>query len=125
MSLDRILLALIFVFGFFMLASGIFLLVWTSRLNRKIFNGQEVSLRRHFIASALNGLCVFLISLGCVLLVGFADKSYSWSVRDIPWIAALGFIGGIFMMVGSLWSYFIAGKFRELLYQKLKDKYKK
>jgi hypothetical protein len=125
MSLNWILLASIFILGVLTLVSGVFLVIWMTRLNRKIFNGQEISLRRYFVASALNGLCVLLIFLGCILLVGFADKGYAWSVHDIQWIVAVGFIGGIFIMLGSLWSYFIAGKFRELLYQKLNDKYKK
>jgi NADH:ubiquinone oxidoreductase subunit B-like Fe-S oxidoreductase len=59
------------------------------------------------------------------LLAGLADKDYAWSRLDIIWIVILGFICGIFMMIGSLWSYFVAGKFHVLLYQKLREKYKK
>ena len=107
------------------LISGVFLMLRMIRVDRKIFNGEEASLRTYLIGSALTGACVFLLFVGMILVTALVVKDIGWLRDGIIWIIILGLAGGIMAMIGSLWRYFIAGKFRELLYQKLKEKYKK
>ena len=113
------------VFPVMMLVSGVFLMLWTTRFNRNILNGQETSLRKYLIGSVLYGLWVFLISVGGILAAGLVYEGYSWTSRETIWIAILGVIGGILAMIGSLWQFFIVTKFRDILYQSLRRKNKK
>jgi hypothetical protein len=113
------------VFPVLMLISGIFLMLWTTRFNRNILNGQETSLRKYFVRSALYGLWVFLISVGGILAAGSVYEGYNWTTRETIGIALLGVIGGILAMIGSLWQFFIVTKFRDSLYQRLSRKNKK
>jgi hypothetical protein len=107
-----------------MLASGVLLMLWTTRFNRNILNGQETSASKYFIGSGLYGLWVFLISVGGILTVGLVYEGHGWSSYETVEIVILGAIGGILAAIGSLWQFFIVTKFREILYQSLNRKNK-
>lgn len=112
-------------FPVLMLISGIFLMLWTTRLNRNILNGQETSLPKYFIGSALSGLWIFLISVGGILVLGSVYEGYAWTLLETIEIVIVGLIGGIAAMLGTLWQFFIVTKFRDILYQGLIQKDKK
>ena len=113
------------VFPVLMLVSGVFLMVWTTRLNRNILNGQETSLRKYFVGSSLSGLWIFLISVGGVLTVGSVYEDHGWTTHETVEIAIIGVIAGILAGIGSLWQFFIVTKFRDVLHQSLSRKNKK
>ena len=107
------------------LVSAVFLMFWRLRSDRNLFNGQETSLRKYFTASALQGLCVFLLYIG-IFLVGVAMyPDYGFTTRETILIVVLGLIVGILAMIASLWQFFIVTKFRESLYQSLSRRIKK
>jgi hypothetical protein len=112
------------VFPALMLISGVFLMLWTTRFNRNILNGQETSLPKYFVGSALSGLWIFLISVGGILLLGSVYEGYGWTTFETIEIVIVGVIGGIVAMIGTLWQFFIVTKFREILYQMLGRKNK-
>jgi hypothetical protein len=105
---------------------SVFLMIKAFRLNRRLlFKGEEATFRKYLIGSLLSGSATFLLTVGIILPAGLISKDFGWSGRDIIWIVILGLGCGILATIGSLWSYFIAGKFRTVLFQKLKEKYKK
>jgi len=112
-------------FSVLMLVSGVFLMLWTIRFNRNILKGQETSLRKYLVGSALSGLWVFLISVGGILAAGSVNEGYGLTTPETIEIAILGVIGGILAMIGSLWQFFVVSKFRDILYQSLSRKNKK
>jgi hypothetical protein len=109
----------------FILICGILLMLWTTRSNRKLFIGQEISFRKYLINSALYGLWIFLISVGIILLIGSVNKGYQWTTSETLRFLILGFAAGILGMFGSLWQFFLVSEFRESLYKYLKLKVKK
>lgn len=118
MNLNWFFPALIVIFG-------VFLMLWTTRLNRNILNGQETSLPKYFVGSALSGLWIFLISVGGILLIGSVYEGYGWTLTETISIVSVSVIGGIAAMLGTLWQFFIVTKFRDSLYQSLIRKNKK
>jgi hypothetical protein len=113
------------VFPILMLVSGVFLMLWTSRFNRNILNGQETSLGKYLIGSIFYGLWVFLISVGGILAAGLVYEGYEWTTDEKIGIVLLGVVGGVVAVIGSLWQAFIVTKFREKLYRSLSQKKKK
>lgn len=112
-------------FPILMLVLGVLLMLRTIQFNRKILNGQETSLRKYLAGSALSGLWVLLISVGGILTLGSVYDGYVWTLQETITIVLLGVIGGILAMIGSLWQFFVVGKFRDILYQSLHRKAKK
>ncbi len=125
MNLNWLFPVLILTSGVFLII-GVFLMLQMIRIDRKIFKGEGISLHEYLIGSGLAGACVFLISMSGILAAGSVSVYYGggWTVYKIMEIAVLVSVVVILAVIGSLWRYFIAGKFRDLLYQKLKDKYK-
>jgi hypothetical protein len=107
-----------------MLASGIFLMFWATRFNHNLLIGEETSLSKYFIGAILFGLWVFLISVGGILIIGFGYEDIGWTTFETIEIVILGMIGGILAILGSLWQFFIATKFREILHRALSRKNK-
>ncbi len=109
------------------LISGVLLMLRVIRVDHKIFSGEEISLREYLIGSALTGAGVFLISVSGILAAGLISVYYreGWTTYEMIEVVIFVAIATILAIIGSLWRYFVAGKFRELLYQKLKDKYNK
>src|SRR5258708_228540 len=126
MNLNWFFLALILMSGI-CLISSVFLMLWTFRVDRKIFKGEETSLRGYLIGAALTCSWVFLLLVSGILAADSISVyyGYGWTIYETTEIAIVVVIAVILVMTGSLWQYFVAGKFRELLYQKLKEKYKK
>ena len=126
MNLNWLFPVLILVSGVFLII-GVFLMLQMIRVDRKIFKGEGGSLHEYLIGSALTGACVFLISVSGILAAGSVSVYYGegWTVYEILEIAILVSIVAVLAVIGSLWRYFIVGKFRDVLYQKLKDRYKK
>jgi hypothetical protein len=113
------------VFPALMLISGVFLMLWTTPFNRNVLKGQETSLLKYFVVSALSGLWIFLISVGGILLLGSVYEGYGWTTFETIQIVIVGVIVGIVDMIGTLWQFFIVTKFRDILYQFLSRKNKK
>jgi steroid 5-alpha reductase family enzyme len=112
------------VFPILMPVIGVVLMIWTTRFNRKLLNGQETSLKKYFIGATLFGLWVFLISVGVILGIGTVSGDGGWTTYETIEIVILGIIGGIVAIMGSLWQFFIVTKFREILYRALSRKNK-
>jgi hypothetical protein len=110
------------IFPVLMLVCGFLLMVWTLRFSRQILNGEETSLRKYLLGSALHGLWVFLIAVGGILTIGLIYESHGWSTSEKMEIMILGFGAGILGMVGSLWQFFLGTRFRESLHRNLKRK---
>jgi len=113
------------VFPALMLIFGVFLMFWTLRFNRNLFNGQATQLWKYVLGSALYGLWVFLVSVGGILVAGSIYESYGWTTHETIGIAVLGLIAGVLATIGALWQFFIATKLRDNIYQLLVRKDKK
>lgn len=107
-----------------MLVIGVILMIWTTRFNRNLLNGQETSLKKYFIGATLFGLWIFLISVGGILTIGSVYGDRGWTTYETIEIVILGVIGGALAVIGSLWQFFIVTQFREILYKMLSRKNK-
>jgi hypothetical protein len=117
---------LIYLSGVFLII-GIFLMVRMISVDQKLFMGEGNSLHEYLVSSAIAGACAFLIFGSFILAVGLLSVYYGegWTVDEIIAAAIIVSLGAILVAIGSLWRYFIVGKFREFIYQKLRDKYRK
>jgi hypothetical protein len=105
-----------------MLVSGICLMIWTTRHNRKLLHNQGSSVWKYFIGAVSFGVWIFLVSVGCILLIGSINGGSNWSAYETMEFIILALIGSLVAIVGALWQFFLVTKFRENLYQKLNHK---
>lgn len=92
--------------------------------NRYLLKGRETSLGKYFLGAAMGGLCIFLISVGGILLVSLVYGNRGWTTYETIEIILLGIVVSILAVVGTLWQFFLVSKFREILYQVLNRKKK-
>jgi len=108
-----------------LILGGILLMIYVFRFSRELYYGRNASLSKYLISSVLFGLWVFLILVGVVMELGATDTSYKWVANEILGVILFGFVIGLIATIGALWGYFVIGKFRQLLYEWIKRKYKK
>jgi hypothetical protein len=105
-----------------MLVSGVCLMIWTTRYNRKLFHGRENSVWKYFIGAVLFGAWIFLVSIGGILLLGSLNTSSGWSSYQTMELIVLALVGSLIAILGALWQFLLHTKLRENLYQKLNNK---
>jgi hypothetical protein len=97
------------------LLAGLMVIAGSFRSSRRLFFGQEVTLAKYLVGAGLSGVSVCLVLLGIILVIGALDPEYEWTATRLIGVTALSLIAGLVAAVGSLWSYYAAGKFREAL----------
>ncbi len=107
-----------------MLGSGIITTIWLSRFSRKVFLGQESSPHKKLGISILSGVSVGLIFVSVALIAGVLDTNYEWTEAGITGVGLLALAIAIIATIGSLWQFFVIGRFRTHLYRKLQEKNK-
>lgn len=97
---------------------GIFLFIRNFHQSRQILLGSETS-RSVMIKVAIRlGLGFNLGFLSLELFFAGLDKNLKWTVETVLVMILLPLIGNLILTLGSLWQYFIVGKYRGLINKK-------
>ena len=102
-----------FVFG-----SDVAIFIWDWRLSKKVFYGQISSIYKQLGISILIGTSVSLLFISTALLARILDITYVWTINGAIGVIIIALALGVLGMIGSIWSFFIAGKFRSHLFTK-------
>lgn len=97
------------------LLGGLILMVNWWQSSRRLYFGQGATLAKYLISSALAGAWACLLLLGFILAVGAFDLRYEWKATEFIGAIVFSLMLGFVTVIGSLWSYFVVGKFREAL----------
>ena len=95
--------------------------IWGYRLSKQVFWGQISSVRKQLGISILSGIPVGLLLIIVALILGLIDENYEWTITGITGVVFIAFILFILATIGSIWRFFIAGKFRTRLFKKLRN----
>lgn len=114
---------LIITFSLLLGMIGIILFVIQFQKSRHIFLGQETSKRILIKTAIMNGLAVNLGFLALELFLAGLDKNHFWSIESVLVMIALPIFGNVIVTLGSLWRFYIVGKYRGFLYRKLSENF--
>ncbi len=98
------------------------LFIWTSRLSSKVFWGQITPTRELLWISLLSAIPVSLLFIDIILFASILDISYTWSITAVIGVLLISLFLGLLGFLGSMWQFFIVGKFRSHLFAKLRRK---
>ena len=111
-----------FVLLILVLVSDITIFIWSSRLSKKVFWGQITSTQKQMGISVLSAVSLSLLFIGIALLSAILDKTYTWSSAGVIGVVIVSLILGICGFIGSMWRFFLAGKYRSNLFAKFKKR---
>ena len=114
---------LIIIFSLLLGVIGIVLFILQFQESRRIFLGQETSKRILIKAAIMNGLAVNLGFLALELFLAGLDKNHVWSTESVLVMIAIPIFGNVVVTLGSLWRFYIVGKYRGFLYRKLSENF--
>lgn len=95
---------------------GIAMLIRASKKYKMIFFGSGISWQTIAITAVMNGLAVYLIMLSPLLGLMSLDISHLWTIKSTLIFLALPIPVVILVILGSLWQFFTAEKFREFIF---------
>lgn len=113
---------LIIVFSLLLGVVGIVLFIREYRESRRILFGFETSRRIIIRTAVMNGLVLNLSFLALELLLAGLDKHHIWTVESILVMVAIPIIGNVIVTLGSLWQFYIIGKYRGFMFRKFSVK---
>lgn len=104
-----------------LLGLGISHMIYTRRIGLRDFIEEPQSLLGVFFrGSLIPGAIAGMIFLGILIVVGFLDRGYTWTLQGILGMIIIALVAGLLVMLGSLWQLFIVGKYRGFLFSRLK-----
>jgi hypothetical protein len=109
------------VFLIVVLVSEIAIFIWGYRLSKKVFEGLITSIYRQLGISILSGIPVGLLFVIMALIAGILDANFRWTLSAIIGVVSISSILFILGVLGSIWRFFIAGKFRSNLIAKIRN----
>jgi hypothetical protein len=83
--------------------------------DKKIFWGRINLLNGILFNSFLHCASISTIFFGVIIYFAIRDHTHP-SINDILGFLGISLVPGIIVFLGSLWSYFIVGKYRDLLF---------
>jgi hypothetical protein len=101
---------------------GIILFVREYQQSRQILFGHETSKRTVIKTAVMNGLALYLSFLALELLLAGFDEQHIWTTESILVIVTLPLLGFVIVTLGSLWRFYIVGKYRGFMYKKFSVK---
>jgi len=104
------------------LGIGIYIFIRSYRLSVDVYFGKVTSISKIVGISVLSGSLAGLLFISVVLLIAIQDTSYQWTITGVIVILIIALVLAIIGTLGSLWRFFITGKFRAHLFDKLKKK---
>jgi len=99
--------------------SGIFGFIYDFKRSKKIFFGNSDSLKERFKSSFIFGISGGLILTSFFLFGSIVESTYDeWTLKGFLGVFIFAFASGLLIAIGSLWRYFIVGKYRNYLKRK-------
>jgi hypothetical protein len=114
----------ILLIGLLILFSGseIPLFVWGFRLSQKVFRGEITTIPQQLGISILSGIPVGLLFIIMALIAGIIDIGFTWTMTGIIGIVIIAIVLFALGTIGAIWRFFIAGKFRSHIFEKISKK---
>lgn len=106
------------------LTFGIFLL-WRVLKSFNEMTMKENTFGQRFKKSLLSGVAGCLLFFSLILLVGFLDENYQWSINKIVIAFAVSIFPGLIIIIGSLIQFGLINQFRKGLFDFIKNRSKK
>lgn len=92
---------------------------WGGILFRKAMFAQKPSWSSRFRTSFVTGGLASLAFICLTLTIGYFDREYVWSAKNLVGIGIVSFIVGLLTAVGTYWHLLIIGWYQNYLYRKL------
>jgi hypothetical protein len=93
--------------------------------SKPIFLGRETSVRKVILNSLISGISASAFMFAIIMIFWFTDPSQNLTFQNLIPSCIISIVIGTLVFLASLWRFFVIGKYREMLFEKIKKGDKK